>query len=239
MFMDAMEIAGIWEYVISGAIQYRLGSEVHRVEAGQVLVTRRPDPGWMLRPVKDTTVQTIWFGVMGQQAMDMFDYLHLQFGQIYAIPRQSKTIKMALELIRQVAINPKRSAHEWSMHTFRWMDQWWQDAKANQTRIGNAQLSAIDPSRLISYTPRTIKNFANEVGYSRSYLTRKLSKQWLRSPGKVLREVRLEEAAKLLRTTRLSITEVAHKVGYTSVAGFSRAFSQRFDKTPSAYRRSS
>lgn len=238
MFMDAMEPQGCWEYVLQGAIQYRLGSEVHRVEAGQVLVTRRRDPGWMLRPVKGKPVRTIWLTVMGEQALSMFDYLHLRFGQIYSLPRQSRVLRMAKELVRQVAIKQHRSAHEWSAQTFAWLDQWWQDACTHAQRHEKMKLDAIKPSRLVSYTPQSIKNFAREMGYSRSYLTRKLSHQWMQSPGKVLRDVRLDDAARLLRTTQLNVSEVAMKVGYTSSAGFSRAFARKFDQTPLAYRRS-
>ena len=97
-------------------------------------------------------------------------------------------------------------------------------------------LNAIEPSRLISYAPRSVKNFATEMGYSRAYLTRKLSQQWHRPPGKVLREVRLQDAASLLRTTRMSIAEVSAKVGYATSASFCRAFSTHFKQSPRQYR---
>lgn len=53
-----------------------------------------------------------------------------------------------------------------------------------------------------------------------------------------LREQRLMKAAQLLRTTELSVNEVASRVGYASHAGFTAAFRQRFDISPREYRTS-
>ena len=238
MFMDAMEPGASWEYVLSGVIYYKIGEERYRVEAGQALVTRRPDPGWMLRPVKDAPVQTLWLGIAGEPAFRMFDYLHLKYGQIQRLQPNSRAVNLARQLVRLVAAQPKRSAYFWSEKTFQWMNAWWQCVQEDHQRLDYTELKAIKPSRLISYAPQSIKNYASEIGYSRAYLSRKLTQQWLRSPGRVLREVRLQDAARLLRTSRLSISEVGGKVGYSSAAGFCRAFLRQYHQTPLAYRRS-
>jgi len=236
MFMDAMESQGIWEYVLSGTVQYRTGSDQYRVEAGEALVTRRPDPGWMLRPVTDVPVQTLWIAVCDEAAFRMFDYLHLKYGHIQRFPDDSRVIRLARRMVRLMAEQPHRSAHFWSMKTFEWLNSWWEYAASQHKPGGHTRLSALQPSRLISYSPKTVKNFAAEMGYSRAYLTRKLTQQWLRSPGRVLREVRLQEAAKLLRTTQLSVNEVATKVGYLTSAGFCRAFQAHYKQSPRVYR---
>lgn len=238
MFMDAMEPQGCWEYVLSGEIQYRLGESKYKVAAGEALVTRRPDPGWMLRPVKDQIVRTLWITVTGELALNMFDFLHHRFGQVQTFTSDSQTVRLARQLIYLAAQEKHRSAHIWSRKTFEWLSTWWEEAEAERSRQVPGRLNASNPSRLISYKPRTFKEFASAMGYSRGYLTRKLTQQWLRSPGKILRETRIQEAAKLLRTTRLSVGEIAARVGYMSNAGFCRAFNRAYRQTPLAYRRS-
>lgn len=236
MFMDAMEPLGVWEFVISGAIYYKLGNERHRVEAGEALVTRRPDPGWMLRPVEGVRVQTLWIEVAGESALRMFDFLHLKYGQIQRFPLNGTVVRLARELVRLAAARPRRPAHFWSQRTFLWLNAWWEYAHRHLGGPRRVHLKAIQPSRLISYAPKTFKNFASEVGYSRAYLARKLAQQWKKPPGQVLREVRMADAAKLLRTTRLNVSEVAEKVGYASTAGFCRAFRGHYRQTPRRYR---
>jgi transcriptional regulator GlxA family with amidase domain len=51
-----------------------------------------------------------------------------------------------------------------------------------------------------------------------------------------VREVRLRRAAELLRTTTLSIDEVARAVGYDSRSQFSRAFQRLLREAPGRYR---
>jgi AraC-like DNA-binding protein len=44
------------------------------------------------------------------------------------------------------------------------------------------------------------------------------------------------EAARLLRFTDLSVSEVAHRAGFADPLYFSRAFKRRHDESPQAYR---
>jgi AraC-like DNA-binding protein len=237
MFMDAMETAGCWEFVLSGTIYYRLGAERYRVQTGQALVTRRPDPGWMLRPVKGVPVQTLWIGVRGDLALKMFDFLHLKFGQIQTFAMDSEVVRLARRLVELAVEQPHRPSKFWSEQTFHWLNSWWQCAEESHPPRINLALEAIGPSRLMTNAPHSVKDFAAEMGYTRAYLTQKLSQQWKRSPGRVLREVRLEHAASMLRSTRRTIAEIARKVGYSTPASFSRAFLRQYKQSPRQYRR--
>ena len=54
-----------------------------------------------------------------------------------------------------------------------------------------------------------------------------------------LTRLRLEEAKRLMRDTRLSITEISERVGYASANSFTRAFKKIEHVTPTQYRESS
>ena len=53
------------------------------------------------------------------------------------------------------------------------------------------------------------------------------------------RRLRLERAARRLRTTRRSVTRIAFEAGYEALEPFSRAFRATFGRSPSAFRRGS
>jgi AraC family transcriptional regulator len=55
--------------------------------------------------------------------------------------------------------------------------------------------------------------------------------------GRYVQRVRLEAAAVQLQTTLRSVTEIALDAGYESVAGFSRAFEERFGMAPTECRK--
>jgi AraC-like DNA-binding protein len=236
LFMDAMEPGATWEFVLSGAIYYRNGVDRHRIDAGEALVYRHPDPGWMLRPVKDEPVRTIWLCIAGEPALRLFDHLHHKFGQIHRHPFESDVVRRAKQIVMQVLEQPERSAYFWSEQVFAFMNAWWRCMEEQQAEMKQLQLRAVKPSRMISYSPRSVTELAVEMGYSRAYLTRKLTQQWERPPGRVLREGRLQDAARLLRNTRMSVNDVSTKVGYVTSAGFCRAFKRMFKQSPAAYR---
>ena len=52
----------------------------------------------------------------------------------------------------------------------------------------------------------------------------------------VIADARIAEALRLLMTSRLPVKAVAARVGYSSVASFSRQFTERYGTEPSGFR---
>lgn len=236
LFIDAMEPEGSWIYVLRGAIHYEVGNTRHRIAAGQALVTRKPSPGWLIRARDDLPIYYVWVHVTGELALKIFDYAHLKYGQIQSLPMNCEAVRLGKQLITLAAGKKEYTAAFWSEKTFLWLNAWLRCAEKQYGPVPRILLEVGKPSRLFSFGPKNIKTFAAEIGYSRSHLTRKLRVQWGESPGRVLRSVRLEEAARLLRTTRLSVQAIALKIGYSTTASFSRAFSAKWSLSPLAYR---
>jgi AraC-like DNA-binding protein len=84
-----------------------------------------------------------------------------------------------------------------------------------------------------------IEDVAAFVGLSRSQLFRVFQKLDGKSPREYLNALRVEEAARLLRTTQLSMEEVAASSGFASVRRLGEMFRASTGATPGAYRRAS
>ena len=85
----------------------------------------------------------------------------------------------------------------------------------------------------------TLEELAGEVSISKSSAM-KLFRQYLHtSPIDYLIGYRLKQAAKLLTTTRSSVSAIAEQTGFENVGYFCRKFKAVFFKTPSQYRRQS
>lgn len=81
----------------------------------------------------------------------------------------------------------------------------------------------------------SVKDFAGMLGMSRSQLHRKLIALTGKSPGDLIRQIRLYKAARLIRKQFGRVTEVAYEVGFSNPAYFARCFREEFGITPSAY----
>jgi len=81
----------------------------------------------------------------------------------------------------------------------------------------------------------SLEEIGRRVGCSHFHLSRIFSQECGRSIFQQLRELRLERAAALLREGRLSVTQVAMEVGYSSASHFSMAFHEAFGCCPGLY----
>lgn len=87
-----------------------------------------------------------------------------------------------------------------------------------------------DPGR-----PHTVDSLAETSHLSRAAFARRFSDAFGMPPMTYVREVRLREAARRLATQQ-SVGSVARAVGYSSRSQFTRAFSARFEVSPTDYR---
>ena len=86
-------------------------------------------------------------------------------------------------------------------------------------------MSAISLNKLASLSQRSLSSFR------RDFLS-----IYNMPPSKWIRERRLKKAQDLLRTTRMSITDICYALGFENITHFSRLFKSRFGFPPSTYR---
>jgi transcriptional regulator GlxA family with amidase domain len=81
--------------------------------------------------------------------------------------------------------------------------------------------------------PLSLDVIAKAAGMSRYHFGRVFEAQVGKSPYRHLVDVRIERAARLFRTGRVSVTEAALTVGFNDLGRFGRAFRARHGVTPS------
>jgi two-component system response regulator YesN len=82
----------------------------------------------------------------------------------------------------------------------------------------------------------TIRDLADRHGITPAYLGQLFKKEYGESFNDYRNRLRIEEAARLLRTTELRVYEIAQHVGYQSTDYFERRFQAFYDSTPTGYR---
>jgi len=82
-----------------------------------------------------------------------------------------------------------------------------------------------------------VEILASEVFMSVSQLNRKLGALTNQSSGKLIRSLRLQRAADLLKQNSGSIAEICYQVGFSDQANFTRAFKKQFGNSPSVYKK--
>jgi DNA-binding response OmpR family regulator len=108
-----------------------------------------------------------------------------------------------------------------------------------------APLTSMDERLLqktIDYVRTNIENpelsvelMSKELGMSRTHLHRKLKALTGQSPVEFIKTIRMKQAANLLNTGKLSVSEVGYRVGYNAPSYFSSSFNAHFGMSPTAY----
>lgn len=74
------------------------------------------------------------------------------------------------------------------------------------------------------------------AGYSREHFIRMFRVAYGETPGRYRTRRRVERACDLLRSANLTVTEICHLVGFTSLGTFSARFSEMTGMSPTRYR---
>ena len=120
---------------------------------------------------------------------------------------------------------------------------WIQNFKVQQKiEVDASSLTSIDEKFLsdvlsiieqkLEDTDFNVEGLSKELGMHRSHLTRKLTALTEFSPVEFIRHIRLTKAFELLKTGKLTVSDVAYKVGYDNPRYFSTSFKKQFGKTP-------
>ncbi len=80
-----------------------------------------------------------------------------------------------------------------------------------------------------------IERLTEDVGISRAQLHRKMKEITGISTGEFIRNLRLEQAARLIREGKINVTQVAYTVGFNNQSHFSTLFKKHFGSTPTEY----
>ena len=85
------------------------------------------------------------------------------------------------------------------------------------------------------YEPLTIAEICLQFSLSRSSLQLLFKNTVNQSPKKYISDMKLEKSCQLLRENKYTVSEIALKLGYSSIHYFSNAFRQKYHVSPSEY----
>src|SRR6476646_5601421 len=85
--------------------------------------------------------------------------------------------------------------------------------------------------------PLHLETIAATAGLSKWHFHRLFAATYGVTPAAYLSQRRVERAQDLLRATNLTVTEVCHAVGFTSLGSFSSRFREVVGETPSEFQR--
>lgn len=231
----------ILHYVLDGRGTYRIGARTYHLEKEQ---------GFLIEPNVMTFYQAdaqqpwtyLWIGFQGTRA----DQLMREIGLSYRAPTFSSGCGAELLQIVQQILQSDRADVEQQLFLQAQMYTFFSHiAHSVFIRNGGFQMdkqnyyvqAAVEYIQTNYARSIKVRDIAEYVGVSRSYLTTLFQSILHTSPNAYLTNFRLSRAKEQLTLTNFPIGIVADMCGYQDSLVFSKAFKQRVGMTPSQYRR--
>ena len=86
------------------------------------------------------------------------------------------------------------------------------------------------------YKKGTLSELAQMMGYDVYWLSREIKRRTGKTYKELLQTKRMNQAAYLLRNSRLSVSDIIESVGYDNTSYFYRKFKERYEMSPKEYR---
>lgn len=237
---DAVERMEMILYTVAGHAQVQFAGSRQRLRRGSLLFLGLPCDARILLHEKGCPWEFFYVHVTDPKPVEAFRWLRHQHGNVVHLPTARSLVPRLVEQSWSLLTAMRRAAnhniHACSQHTYDWFLQVAKACQQEHSRTGSLRgVKSVEVSE-IAEGCHTIKEYARQLRYSPSYLSRKLAKTWQKAPGEALRTARLEKAASLLKSTDLAVWEVGSRVGYFSTSSFIRAFHALFGTTPAMFR---
>lgn len=107
------------------------------------------------------------------------------------------------------------------------------EVKGNDDALMDRIMRAINEN--ISDPEFNVEKLTEDVGISRAQLHRKIKEITGISAGEFIRNLRLEQAGRLIREGKINVTQVAYTVGFNNQSHFSTLFKKHYGMSPTEY----
>lgn len=222
---------------LAGAAYFRDATGTRTVPAGQaMLFTHRETTAYGYPPEATEPYRLRFIAFEPRAATGLFERLRTDFGSVVRMPDSCEATAVFDEILQRYGQRQFRDRLQESELIFRlclalYREQVQEARTSDPVEFGSHYI------RSHFRSPVNLKAIVQQCGVSREHFIRVFTARHRESPGAMLRRLRLEHARIMLRTTRLSVQEVALACGFTSSNTFCRAYRQKFGRSPGAGRK--
>lgn len=228
----------IFQYTISGLGQLSFEGRSMVLHPGEAMLLRVPhDHRYRVLPGEHWELLQVT--LKGREILRLWDTLITQAGPVVRLALDGPSLRQAVALCDAVLGGRVTSAFEASSLAYGLaMALLQESAPRSAPRVPAWLTRVIRFCRDNLSRPIGVEDMAKKAGRSRHHFSRQFAALRGISPGQFLLELRMQEAVRLVRDTRLPVHEIAARCGYSSSNYFCKAFRKSFGVAPGAFRSS-
>jgi AraC-like DNA-binding protein len=229
----------LFQYTVSGFGHFRLGEQTHEIHAGTAFLAEIPgDHHYCLPRASDHW--SFYFVLFRQRHLQgLWNELLQTVGFTPSFEPSSAVVRTLQSLYAEARSNRIRSSYQASSLIYGFMMELLQSSTAQQQEKANwpppiKQAAAYMEAEF--HRLQSLDDVAGAAGLSKYYFTRMFTQTTGISPMDYVTKLRIEKAVQLLRSSPLTVEEIAYAVGYASGSYFSKVFRSRVGFPPADFR---
>lgn len=225
----------VFQYTVDGVLRYRDGDGERDVPPGHAMLFCFGEPSRYWLPTGPRPAYVCeWINLQGAGLFEHWSHLRRRYGSVIPVGPE---VVAELQRLKGVAdpaagcdaVQIAAAVHRFVMHLFVVLTR---DLSARQTPVERAIESLLtEPLH-----PGSLTALAQRFACSREHLCRAFVRRTGRSPGDWQSEQRVQAAVHLLRSTALTLNEVAAQSGFSSIQTLSRQVRSVTGRSPRAVR---
>lgn len=228
--------------VFEGNLEFCVNEHTHVLEAGEFIIVNSNEVHSILSPNKNLTVVI-------QIPLSAFENYYTGERYVRFLHEPDVPDKHVMELVREMynTYGEKKCGYDLCVQSSFYRLMYLLVTKYRELKVSDEQLRQNkNLTRLSMITGYIRENYTKELsleslaeifGYSPTYLSKMFRKYAQTNYKSYLQNVRVEYAAKELRNTDHTVSEIAENHGFPNHKAFSNAFRQKYGLLPSEYRK--
>lgn len=217
----------VFQYTLSGFGQLDIEGNSYSVKAGEAFIVEVPGNHRYYLPNNSDGWEYIFITLVGKKAAECWNFMKEQRGPVFKVPPNSKLIQTLLKLHQDTAKQQITDAYYASAKAYEFIMECYRFIKNVETSNKECTLHITKALSFIHThynDPITLDEIAAVSGLSKYYFIKQFQNQLNMTPVQYLTKIRIQKAVELLRSTNLSITDIASQVGYENANYFNKVF---------------
>ncbi|SDE37117.1 AraC-type DNA-binding protein [Paenibacillus sp. UNCCL117] len=236
----------IFQYTLSGEGRLRLGEDVHRLVRGQAFLVTVPSDHEYYYEQQPGNVpwEFVWLRVEGMLAEEIGAECIRSMGPIVQLEPGAPVLEGLWRLYGDVSAKRIGDKFDMSLRLYEWLLLLQKACSGGslplkEAGVPDAYERAAAYIRDHLHEDISLEDVALIVGITKHHLCKTFPRYFGCTPMDYVRNRRIEQAARLLRQSGLSVTEIARSCGFSSTSYFGKVFVRLVGLTPSQYREAS
>ncbi len=230
----------VFQYTLKGAGKIRVKDRTYRLETGDAFFVKVPSDHRYYLPSDSNEWEFIHITLFGEEALRCYEGITDDVGHILKLDLYSTPISKILNLLRMVSTNKMNDSYEASSFAYSFLMELQRSILNIKTNDEwpNSISSAITFIKNNYTAPITLDDIVDASGLSKYHFTRMFHKSINSTPIQYLTTIRINKSIDLLKDKKLTIDEVALKVGFSNGNYFGKVFRSALGISPGEYRNS-